>query len=405
MMDRVFVFMDDGAAGSAGQRKPIDGSFALTVSLPPRAQIGDTLAWHCQVFPPTANVGAVASSRSVAGEPWRCISRSPPLVVARGNTDFVMNVLARLKNGIRDVTRALIPEPDASFMLGLLIGDTGGVSKEIVADFRSTGTSHVLAVSGYNVSLVANFAYAFFAFCLIRRRSASVAVAAFLTFFVALSGAGASVVRAALMGGTSVVAALVQRRNAGWIALLLAATLMLLQDPLVIITDVGFRLSFAAVIGMRAFGKPFAHLFRWLPETFGVRSACAETLSATVATLPIVMHDFGTLPVAALPVNMLVVPLVPFATAVGATALLFGAAWMPLGMPLALAATVSTKAMRWFAATGAVLAPAAQVQATASESLVMTAFLVLLWFGLSRWELSKKSAETKPRLTLNKHEA
>jgi predicted membrane metal-binding protein len=203
------------------------------------------------------------------------------------------------------------------------------------------------------------------------------------------------------MGGVGVVAALVRRRNAGWTPLLLSAALMLALDPTAIVTDVGFRLSFAAVIGMRAFGKSFAHYLRWLPEAFGVRGACAETLSATIATLPIELRDFGTLPIAALPVNMLIVPVVPFATAVGAATLLLGSLWTPFGLPTALITTVATKAMRYVAATGAALAPAAHVQATTGESLAMTAFLLLLWFALARQEHKRKEDGPPPRTAVS----
>lgn len=383
VMDRVFVFPDAGAFGQgyAGGRKSVDGEFALTLSRAPDAAIGDVLTWTCKVFPQEG----MTAARGVPNV-WHCAPRSPPTVTAQGRNGFA-NGLLGFKNGIRSVIYGLIPEPDASFVLGLLIGDTGGVPREVVGDFRATGTSHVLAVSGYNVSLVANFAFGLFAFCLLRRKSAAVAVAAFVTVFALLSGAGAPAVRAALMGGAAVAASLLGRRNAGWQPLLLVAAVMLALDPLAAASDVGFRLSFAAVVGMRAFGKPFAKRLGWLPESFGIRSACAETLSATVATLPIELHDFGLLPIAALPVNMLIVPLVPLATATGALTLALGALWSPLGLPFALATAAATKAMRFFAATGAALMPPMHLQTTAAESLAMAAILILLRLALRKREL------------------
>lgn len=394
LMDRVFVF-SDADRPQAGE--PVDEEFQLSVRILPHAEIGDVLRWRCKAFLPPDTAG-------ISRQPWRCAPQATPQVVAAAHDSAIANVLLRFKNAIRSVVRQLVPEPDASFVLGLLVGDTGGLPKEVVSDFRSTGTSHVLAVSGYNVSLVANFAFGLFAFFLLRRRAASVAVALFVTVFALLAGAGAPVVRAALMGGTAVVAELLGRRNAGWGALLLAAAIMLAFDPLVAATDVGFRLSFAAVVGMRAFGKPFVRLLSWLPEAFGVRAACAETLSATVATLPIELHDFGTLPIAALPVNVVIAPLVPFATAVGAVSALLGSFWFPLGMPFALAATIATRAMRWCAATGAKLAPALHMQATTGESLFMAVVLLLLWFALSRYEREQRERGGPRRVTLKAYE-
>jgi competence protein ComEC len=391
-MDRVFV---------SGGARPIGGTVLITMTFPPQAAIGDTLAWTCKMFPPLP-VSATNAAFAEQDQPWRCMPGSAR-IIAHADGGAVANAFAAVRNGIRGVIRALIPEPDASFVLGLLIGDTGGIPKNIIADFRATGTSHVLAVSGYNVTLVAEFAFAVFAFCTIRRRQAAVAVAVSVAAFSVLCGGGASVVRAALMGGVGVIAAILGRRNAGWTALVLAAAVMLAWDPLVV-QNVSFQLSFAAVVGMRAFGAPFTRLYSWMPAAFGLRSVCAETTAATVATIPIEMYAFSQLPISALAVNLAIVPFVPFATAVGAAALAFGALWLPLGLPFALAATVASQAMRFFAATGDRFAPALIISISSWTALLLYIFLFIFWYVLTRRRAASGAASDMPDVIVTAYE-
>jgi competence protein ComEC len=379
-LDRVLLMPNGAAPAPLAQGIPVGRHVMVTLRVPPsQLEIGDTVVWQCRPYLPPSDTddGPVAS-------PWRCSSTREPRVIAPREGHAVSNALLRAKNRVRATVRKLVPEPDASFVLGLLLGDTGGLPQETVAEFRGVGASHVLAVSGFNVAIVAQFAFVFFALLRVPRRAAAVFVAVPLAGFAALAGGGAPVVRAAVMGGVGVVAALLGRRNAGWGPLLFAACGMLALDPLDAATDIGFHLSFAAVASMRAFGKMIERVLGWVPEAFGLRGAIGETISATLGTLPISLHAFGSFPVAALPANVLIVPVVAFSTGMGGLLLLcglvgstLGAPW--LGLPAAFVATLCTSFMRLVAATGNTAAPPIPAQASTAQALLITACLVLLW--------------------------
>ncbi|HTM68987.1 MAG TPA: ComEC/Rec2 family competence protein [Candidatus Binatia bacterium] len=367
VMDRVFV-----SGGGAGERA------VLSFRAPVAASPGDRLSWRCRMR--TRDPATRGQDRDAA---WSCFPDAVPRVISAAGWNAATGLLGA-KRGIRSLAGALLPEPDASLLLGLLIGDRGGIPPDLVADFRATGTSHVLAVSGYNVHQVVELAFVLCAACAVKRRRASWIVAGLLVFFVALTGGDAPVVRAAVMGGMGLVAGLIGRRNAGLGPLAVAAALMLAHDPLILRHDVGFRLSFAAVAGMRAFGPLIAARLTFLPAAFGVRSAAADTLAATAGTLPIALHDFGLLPFASPLVNVAIAPLIPLIMAAGAAAMAVGALAVPLAAPLAFACEMLSRLMLGIVGASASVAPVLEARATAAEAAVLYAALALLRFGLGR---------------------
>jgi competence protein ComEC len=201
--------------------------------------------------------------------------------------------------------------------------------------------SHVVAISGWNIAIVAA-AIASVAGRLGRRRRSVITIVAIVAY-VAFAGASASVVRAAAMAGVVLLARESGRAGRAAAALGWAAALLLLSDP-ALIRDAGFQLSSLATAGLIAWATPITewiervgrgHVPRWLAESLGV------SLAAQAATLPIVLASFGRLAVLSPVVNLAVVPLVAPAMAVGLIALAAGvgvAAGLPAGIGAVLAA-------------------------------------------------------------------
>ncbi|MEY4744708.1 MAG: hypothetical protein RL272_653 [Candidatus Parcubacteria bacterium] len=371
IMERVSFF--DGA-----RMVPLSARMELRYRVPLRAAIGDEIAWRCRVHPRDASVRE-GRSRAVA---WSCLPDGAPAVSSVGGAP--RNALLWAKRRIRAAAAAVLPEPYSSLLLGLLIGDTGGIPKDVIAAFRTTGTSHVLAVSGYNVHLVAEFAFLLLSAFAVRRRPASYAVAAFLAAFTLMTGAEAPVVRAAVMGGLGLIAGLLGRRGGGATPLAVAAALMLAHDPLIFRHDVGFRLSFAAILGIGALGPPFSRVLALIPEAGGLRKTAAETLAATLATMPMALHDFGMLPLSGPVANLAVVPLVPFVTATGAASAAIGFISAPLALPAALPCAVAARAMLGIVTAIAGAVPALPIRASAWAEAALYGWLGLLWFALTR---------------------
>jgi len=234
----------------------------------------------------------------------------------------------------------VLPEPEAGLAAGILIGLRDRVDRDLAAAFTTAGVSHVVAISGWNIAIVAA-AIAALAGRLGRRRRSLVTILAIVAY-VAFAGASASVVRAAVMAGVVLVARESGRAGRASAALGWAATLLLLSDPK-LIADAGFQLSSLATAGLIAWATPLTgwieragrgRVPHWLAESLGV------SLAAQAATLPIVLVSFGRLAILSPLVNLVVVPLVAPAMAVGLLAEL-GGILVLAGLPDAIGAVLA----------------------------------------------------------------
>ncbi len=219
---------------------------------------------------------------------------------------------------------AVLPEPEAGLAAGILVGLRDRVDRDLAAAFTTAGVSHVVAISGWNIAIVAAAVAAMAGRMRRRRRSILTMVA--IVAYVAFAGASASVVRAGAMAGVVLLARESGRAGRAAAALAWAAVILLVADP-GLIRDAGFQLSALATAGLIAWATPLTgwidrvgrgHVPGWLAESLGV------SLAAQAATLPIVLASFGRLAILSPVVNLAVVPLVAPAMAAGLVAMLGG---------------------------------------------------------------------------------
>jgi len=248
--------------------------------------------------------------------------------------------LEELRRGAAEALARVLPEPEAGLAAGILIGLRDEVDRDLAAAFTTAGVSHVVAISGWNIAIVAA-AIAAMTGPLGRRRRSVVTVVAIVAY-VAFAGASPSVVRAALMAGVVLLARETGRAGRATAALGWAATALLATDP-GLIGDAGFQLSSLATAGLIAWATPLTgwiervgrgRLPGWLTESLGV------SLAAQAATLPIILISFGRLAVLSPVVNLVVVPLVAPAMAAGLVALAGGAVVLA-GAPPIIGAVVA----------------------------------------------------------------
>lgn len=217
--------------------------------------------------------------------------------------------LAAAKSWLVAAVDKMLPEPHAGFLNGLLAGSGAG-SPALKAAFVATGTAHVMALSGWNISLINKWLGRAFRFLRFRKATCWILTTACIVIFVVTTGAGASLVRAAVMAIFTTIALSSGRRSAGGRAVLYAAALMLIVSPGIIATDIGFLLSIAATLGLiylSPFFEPFADR---LPKRFDLRGTAAATLGATLATLPVSLVAFGQTSLVALPTNLFLLPFI-----------------------------------------------------------------------------------------------
>ncbi len=255
-----------------------------------------------------------------------------PEITLRGHQTQggLQRMMARVRSGIsRDLALAL-PEPHASLASGILLGDGGSMPEELRRDMAATGTAHLVAVSGQNVSILAAMIIAAFAWLIGRRPAAAMALVV-ITGYAMIVGAQPSVVRAAIMGGLYVVAIATGRQHTAPIGLGIAAALMTAVDPQVV-HEVSFQLSFAATFGLVVLAPPLsrhmlagaAHLgLANAPWSRAVSDMFAVSLTASLFTLPISAIAFGRISLVSPVANLLIAPafLAVAATSAAAAAL------------------------------------------------------------------------------------
>lgn len=228
-------------------------------------------------------------------------------------------VLEAARRAVDAALARALPEPAAGLASGILVGLRERVDRDLAADFTTTGLSHVLAISGWNIAIVGGLTAS-----LLARRPARVRLVATLAVVVGytlFAGASASVVRAAAMATVALVTRAGGRPGTAAAALGLAVAGIVAVAPASVL-DPGFQLSAAATAGLLAWAEPVAGRIRrtapWLPgwivEGLGV------SLAAQAATLPIVLLEFGRVAPLSPALNLAVVPLVPAAMAAGAVA-------------------------------------------------------------------------------------
>jgi competence protein ComEC len=242
-------------------------------------------------------------------------------------------ILYRVRDGVENLIRLNIPEPEASFLGGILLGSKQSIPDKIQADLRQTGTSHIIAISGANITILLGILLAIAPIYSPKRQF--VAILGLSLFVALLTGASASVMRGALVACLGRYLRLISRRSWATPFILTSVVILVMGNPLLLAADPGFQLSFAAFAGLLYLGSPIKlglerlRPLSQLPEV--VKASLAETLAATLGTAPLSLILFHQLSLLGLVVNPLILWLIPAITGLGL--ILAGFSWItPVGM-------------------------------------------------------------------------
>jgi competence protein ComEC len=253
--------------------------------------------------------------------------------VSSGHGSALFAFLYEMKKRFESQINRLYPEPHASFMAGLLTGSRKGIPEHLLADFQTTGLTHIIAISGYNISIVIAIISSFLFFLPLKWRFLpSVLAIIFFTFFV---GASPSVVRAAIMGGLGLFALQVGRQNHSFIAILLTGACMVAWNPKFLWYDAGFQLSFLSVLGLSYLAPFLERLFSAVPHTLGLRESLQMTIAAQLMAVPLIVVLFGHFSLIAPVANIFVAPFIPLAMLFGFLGTMISFASFPLGLFIA----------------------------------------------------------------------
>ncbi|MDO8670499.1 MAG: ComEC/Rec2 family competence protein, partial [Dehalococcoidia bacterium] len=251
------------------------------------------------------------------------VMQRPAISIAGQGQGFPpMALMYGLRRRFADVLGSTLPEPEASIAQGVLLGTRSAIPRRVLNDFAATGTTHILAISGYNITLIAA-AIMVLATRVVGRHRASYVAALGIGLYAILAGASPSVLRATVMGLLVIVAYRLGRQNVVINALAVSAAGLLVVQPFWL-WDAGFQLSYLSTVGLVFLARPLTSVLTGAAARTGLLASSllakvvslliesvSITLAATVFTLPLAAITFRTVSLVALFANVLAVPALP----------------------------------------------------------------------------------------------
>lgn len=219
--------------------------------------------------------------------------------------------ILNLKNKMADNINRVIPYPESALGNGLIFGGSGDLPKDLKNNFSRTGMTHIVAVSGYNVTIIAEYLILFGIFIGLWRKQAFWFAIFGIFLFILMCGFPSSAVRAGVMGSLLLWAMKNGRLANSWNAIIFAGAAMLLINPLVLRWDIGFQLSFLAAIGIIALAPFWENIFVKNHKAFGFSEIFLLTFSAQIFVLPVILYNFHTLSLISLAANLLILLIIP----------------------------------------------------------------------------------------------
>lgn len=293
------------------------GRVLVRVPKYPVTQLGDRVSVFCNLAAPQPFDGFAYDRYLAIRDVFAvCTADSMPLVVERHADRTLFADLARLRMSVLARISAVLPEPESALLAGLLLGQSE-FSSTWEEYFAVTGTSHIAAASGYNVSLVVIVLLSLFAYIGIHRRYAVGVVALGIVAYVIIAGGEPSVIRAGIMGGLLLLAKSLGRKTSMRNIFLVAVAAMLVVEPRLLLWDVGFQLSVLSTAALLWFAPKLEERLQWIPQAFGIRAALVGSLAATAFTLPLSVFAFERVSLVSPFVNLLILPVIPFAMLAG----------------------------------------------------------------------------------------
>ena len=366
--------------------EPVSGRVMLEAPRYPAYHYGDMLQVAGRLHAPPEYPG-FSYRAYLARQDVYSLMRRPliePLTGAGGS--WLKRSLFSFKAAAQRVVQAILPSPESALLTGVVLGNDRDIPDRLMEAFNATGATHVIAISGFNISILSALMLSWLG-RLMPQRAAGLLTVGGIAVYTVLVGAEAAVVRAAVMGSLLVAGRLLGRRTFGPTSLSAAAVAMTAVNPL-LVADIGFQLSVAATLGLMLVSEltprdlPAGELAQLARLSHLLGETLLLTLVAQLATLPLLAYYFGRIsPISPL-VNLLIQFAQPPLMILGSLATLAGSLWLPLGQILGW---LSYPFLWWTiraVEVGANL-PFASVQIDFSAAALVVSYLLLA--GLVGW--------------------
>ena len=394
---------------SEDQFIPVNGLLLARVSTSTAYSYGDRIRLQGHLETPPENEDFSYRNYLANRGIYSYVAYPSSSLLQQGQGNPIYSALYTLRQHALDVVYSLFPDPEASLLAGILLGVQSGIPEQVQEAFRLTGTSHIIVISGFNITIIAAFFTLLFSRLLGERRGAVISGIAIILYTL-LVGANPAVLRAAALGILTLLGHQVGRRQVGLNSLMFVAAVMACITPTVL-WDISFQLSFAATLGIMLYAEPFIHWFtnfvaRFIPPEKADRLAgpfgeyFLLTLAAQVTTLPLMIYYFKRISLTAFIANPLILPVQPPLMVLGGLAVLTGLMFQPLGQLFAWAAWPFTaytiRIVEWLSVIPHGSIPLGQI----AFPLILLFYAVLFAFTFTRPHLTGKLNKLTPAIPL-----
>lgn len=229
-----------------------------------------------------------------------------PEITLIGNRVSYKNTILKYKERARSFLNQGLPYIHSSIVSAMLLGDKWAIPNNWKEKMSNTGTRHIVAVSGLHIAVMAAIAVAFSKIIGLYGKKSLFFIITVVFLFILITGFQPSAIRAGIMGLSLIVASFFGRINNSLRVILITAALMLSLNPILLRYDIGFQLSFLAVIGIVLFSSLLQDKMRFLPAI--IRDVLAMSLSAYIFTFPLLIYYFGNISLVFPITNILIVP-------------------------------------------------------------------------------------------------
>ncbi len=223
----------------------------------------------------------------------------------------IVGSLFSIKHKFESALEKVFVEPQGALAEGILLGEKRGMPDDISHAFVVSGLVHVVVLSGYNISIVAEWVMRALAFL---PKTLGLGLGGIvIVLFALMTGGSATAVRACIMALIAILGRYLERPSDAMRSLLGAVVVMVLWNPLSTLYDPSFILSVLATFGLITISPTVEEKLKWMPEKFGLRSIAASTISVQIFVLPALLYFTGVLSFVSLPANILALPVVSLA--------------------------------------------------------------------------------------------
>jgi competence protein ComEC len=213
------------------------------------------------------------------------------------------------KNYFTSQSKRIFTSETSALVLGVLLGVKDSIDPDLEDNFRRTGLIHILVLSGFNLTIIAYFVFKLLGS--LHRNIRFTVSLVFIFLFVILVGAGATIVRAGIMISIFIFSKLFRRNSNPFNALVLAGSFMIFFNPMILLHDPSFQLSFVATLGLVSFFSILEKPLFFIPKWLSLREIVVSNIAVQITIIPLLIFLMGEFSIISLIPNILILPLIP----------------------------------------------------------------------------------------------